>query len=160
MCDGQFHFHQHLVGLKRRGQRADEKIRRGDPAFAPHRLRAQLAGERQDDSRHFRGGVGVRQIAANGSAIANLRVRDVGQRFMDQGQVACGCRIAFELAVACERADADAVRQRRFLHSRKLRQRIDIDQHGRLREPKIHCRNKALTARQKMRLVAVFGLQL
>jgi hypothetical protein len=29
-----------------------------------------------------------------------------------------------------------------------------------LRQPKIHCRNKALAARQKMRLVAVFGLQL
>ena len=45
-------------------------------------------------------------------------------------------------------------------HPGKLCQRVDIDQHRRLRQSKIHCRNKALTARQKMRLVAVFGLQL
>ncbi len=39
--DRQFHFHQHLIGRKRGRQRADEKIRRVDPAFAAHRLRAQ-----------------------------------------------------------------------------------------------------------------------
>ncbi len=42
----------------------------------------------------------------------------------------------------------------------ELAQRIDIDQHGRLGQPEIHRRNKALTAGEKPRLVAVFGLEL
>ena len=43
------------------------------------RLRAQSAAERDRDRRHFRGRVGMREISADGSAIADLRVRDMRQ---------------------------------------------------------------------------------
>jgi len=101
----------------------------------------------------------MREVAADGPAVADLRVGDMGQGFMDQGQVPCRSGITLELAVSRERSDAQTVRSA-VPHACKLCQRVNVDQHSRLRQPKIHCRNKALTPSQKMRLVAVFGLHL
>ena len=104
--DRQFHFHQHLVGLERGGQRADEKIRRGDPSLAVRRLRAQPAGQRQHDGRHFGRRIGMREIAADGAAIADLRMRDMRQRLVRR---AAGLRAwsgsRSRLAVAGQRTD-------------------------------------------------------
>ena len=136
-----------------------KKSARLDPALAVHRLRAQAAAEREHDGRHFRSRIGMREIAADGAAVADLRMRDVRQRFVDQRQFALRHRIALEAAVARQRADAQAVAGA-VIHAGKLVERIDIDQHGRLGQPEIHCRDKALTAGQEARLVAVFGLQL
>ena len=46
------------------------------------------------------------EIAADGAAIADLRVRDVRQSLVDQRQVPRDRRIALEDAVAGQRADA------------------------------------------------------
>ena len=47
------------------------------------------------------------EITADGAAIADLRVRDVGQSLMDQRQVPDNRRIALEDAVAGQRTDAN-----------------------------------------------------
>ena len=52
----------------------------------------------------------MRQVAADRSAVADLRVRDVGQRLMDKGQVPCNPRIVLEVPVLRERSDAEIVR--------------------------------------------------
>ena len=70
-----------------------------------------------------------------------------------------GGGIAFEVAVPRQRADAQPLAGP-VADPGKLLQRIDVDQHRRLREPEIHCRNKTLTAGEKTRFVTVFGLQL
>ena len=79
--EGQFDLHEHFVGLQRRGERAGEKILCGDPSFRFVRLYAHSAVKRQDDGRHFRRWVAVRKVAADGAAIADLRMRDMRQGF-------------------------------------------------------------------------------
>ena len=87
-----------------------KKSRGLDPALAAHRLGAQPAAEREHDRRHFRSRIGMRKIAADGAAIADLRMRDVRQRLGNERQVGCGRRIALEAAIARQRADAQTVR--------------------------------------------------
>ena len=157
---GKFHFHQHLIRLERGGQRADEKVRRVDPSLALRRLRAQPCR---------RASTTIAGISDAGSACARLppmvpRLRICGCAICGSasamsGRCACGRRIAFEVAVTRQRTDAQPL-CRPVADPGKLLQRIDVDQHRRLRQPEIHCRNKTLTAGEKTRFVAVFGLQL
>ena len=80
------------------------------------------------------------------------------QRFVDERQFALDRGIALETAIARHRADAEPIGGA-IPDAGKLAQPIDIDQQSRLRQPEIHRRNKALTARQEARLVAMFGFQ-
>ena len=155
--DRQLDFGQHLIRLERGGQRADKEIARLDPAFASHRLGVQTAAEREHDRRHFGSRIGMRKIAADGAAIADLRMRDDRQRFGDERQFDLRHRIALEAAIARQRADAQAIAA--IPDAGKLFQRIDVDQHGRLRQTEVHGRHQALPAGQEARLVAMFGLQ-
>ena len=101
--DRQFDFGQHLIRLERGGQRADKEIARLDPAFAAHRLRVQTAAEREHDRRHFGSRIGMREIAADGAAIADLRMRDDRQRFGDERQFD---RASSDRARGCDSASA------------------------------------------------------
>ena len=51
----------------------------------------------------------MRKIAADGAAIADLRMRDDRQRFGDERQFDLRHRIALEAAIARQRADAQAI---------------------------------------------------
>ena len=117
----------------------------------------QTATECEHDRRHFGSRVGMRKIAANGAAIADLRMRNDRQRFGDERQFGLRHRIALEAAIARERADAQAVAA--IADAGKLFDRIDVDEHGRLCQPEVHGRHQALPAGQETRLVAMFGLQ-
>ena len=101
----------------------------------------------------------MREVAADGAAIADLRMRDVRQRLVDERQVARGGGVALQAAIAGQRADAQASRAIRR-DPGAIGQRVDVDQHCRLRQPEIHCRNKTLAAGEKSRFIAMFGLQL
>ena len=101
----------------------------------------------------------MRQVATDGSAIADLRVRDMRQRLVDERQVARRGGVALEAPIAGERTDTQASCAV-LLHPGALGQRIDVDQQRRLRQPEIHCRNKALAAGKEPPLVAMFGLEL
>src|SRR5207244_1265634 len=73
-----------VVRLERGRKEALEELARGDCAAAA------LSGDRELGiacnayGRQLGGGVGVRQAAANRAAVADLRVRDVGHRRMQQ----------------------------------------------------------------------------
>lgn len=82
---------------------------------------------------------------------------DVRQRLAHEWQVPRGCGVALEAAVTGHRADTH-LSTGAVAHADKLDERIDVDQHGRLRQPEIHRRNKTLPAREKSRFIAVFGL--
>ena len=61
--------------------------------------------ERQHDRRQFRCRIGVGKVATQRAAVADLRMRDMRQRFADQRQTIGDQRIALKRAVAGERAD-------------------------------------------------------
>ena len=71
-----------------------------------------LAAEREHDGRHFGGRIGMREVAADGAAVADLRMRDVRQRLVDERQVARGGGVALEVAIARQRTDAQAFARR------------------------------------------------
>jgi len=89
----------------------------------------------------------------------DLRVRDVRQRLVEERQVARGQGIALEAPITRQRADAHAL-PAAFLDAGASGQGIDVDQQSRLRQPEIHCRNKALPTGEKSCFVAVLGFQL
>ena len=100
----------------------------------------------------------MRKIAANGSAIADLRVRNMRQRFGDKRHTVRDRRIALQSPVARERTNAHVV-ARTILQTGKCRKRVNVNEHRRLGQPEIHRWNKALTAGQKTRFVAMLGFE-
>src|SRR5438105_9198115 len=60
--------------------------------------------------------------------------------------------------IARQRANPD-LRAFRTFDTRQLAETIDVDQHGRPRQSKIHRWDQALPAGEKARFVAIFGLQ-
>src|ERR1700683_511391 len=98
------------------------------------------------------------QVAADGAAIADLRMRNMRQRLVHERQVArCG-RIALKLPIPGQRTDPQSSRWR-ALHTRAHRQWINVDQYLRLGESEIERRNKTLAARQEASVLAIFGFE-
>ena len=108
--DRQFHFHQHFIGsravLSAPMKKSDAAIQRS-PCFDCAR---NWPASARNNRRHFGCRIGMREIAADGPAIADLRVRDMGQSFVDEWQVSRCRGIALEIPVARQRSDAHAVR--------------------------------------------------
>ena len=97
------------------------------------------------------------EIAADGATITDLRVRDVRQRFTKHGKIPGQAGVVLERAIAGQRADAGAATG--SADPGQFADLIDVDQDGRPGQAKIHGRYQALATGEKLRLVAVFGLQ-
>jgi hypothetical protein len=111
----------------------------------------------QGDRGELRGRIGVRKISADSTAISDLRVRDMGQCFADQGKQACKRCIALQRPVP--RQGADPGRRGRRTNAGKIPDLVDVDQDSGSGQAKIHRWYQALSAGQKFRVVAMFGLE-
>src|SRR4029079_19628010 len=98
-----------FVGFERRGQRALEEIGRLDVARAAlaHYGDFRIAGLR--DAGHFGGRIGVGAGAADGAAVANLIVPDVGDRFLQERMRRGEPFVVEDVAPAHQRTEPDAV---------------------------------------------------
>src|ERR1700757_5124942 len=80
----------------------------------------------QHDCRAFRGRVAMRETAANGSAVANLIVRHMPDRLVQQGMILTDLKTALDIAPPRQRTD----RQPLIIEPdrREIREPSDIDQ--------------------------------
>jgi len=113
--------------------------------------------EGQGDRRKLRGGIGMRKIATDGAAIADLRVCDMGQRFTDQWEQASKGFVALQRPVP--RQGPDPGRRGGRTNAGEILDLIDVDHDRGPSQPKIHRRYQALSPGQKFRVVAVFRLE-
>src|ERR1700758_2022780 len=98
------------------------------------------------------------EIAANGSAATDLRMRDMRQRVSKQRAIMQEPAVPFHRAIACERSHAEVLRVRP-VETGKLCQAVDVDQHGGTRQAEIHRGYQALAAGQEPCLVAISGFE-
>ena len=120
----QLDFHQHFLGLKISRQRAYKKVRRLDPSLLFRRLNAEPGTQGERDRGKLRGRIGVRKIATDGTAVSDLRVCDMRQRFADQRKQLCKTRVALQRAVARQGSNASPTRitgRRSLCRQRRLR---------------------------------------
>jgi len=99
----------------------------------------------------------VRKISADGAAIADLRVRDMRQRFADQGKIARKSRDALQRTVPRDRPNLG--RRGGPTNTGEIRDVVNVDQDRRLSQAEIHRRHQALTASQEFRVVAMLRLE-
>ena len=103
------------------------------------------------DQRHGRqlgGGIGVRQRAANGAAIARLAMPDMAQRFRQQRAISRDLGRGLELALAHHGADAQPAVDHR--DAAQIGDAAEIDQMVGDDVAKIHHRHQRLPARQEI----------
>ena len=90
------HLDEQLAGLEVGGQQADKEVRRLGPALAAGADDTKARLERHRHHRQLGGRVGVRQGAAQGAAVADLRVGDVAGGGAQQRRRAGHPRVALE----------------------------------------------------------------
>ena len=101
----------------------------------------------------------MRQAAADRAPGADRRVADVRggvreQRAGGADAVGAGRRRRWRVIAPSTRRDAVVE------HVRELADPVQVDQHGRRRQPQVHQRHEALPAGERLRVVAVLGEQL
>ena len=82
------------------------------------------------------GRIAVRDVAADGAAIADLRVRDHMRRFGQKRHAILQHFRRDELILGGHRTDADEASF--FADAAQFRNSIQVDQRARLREPQFH----------------------
>ena len=112
--DREAHLRHDLVGLEAARQVRDEELVRGHERATPDGpVTSTVARQRLQQQRQLGRGVGVRDRAADGAAVARRDVPDVGQRERAAaGSAASAARVALEVALRAERADAHVRRRR------------------------------------------------
>src|SRR5262249_19466390 len=98
----------YLVGRKRRGQTVEEEILGQNGTWSIQANNVDLGFTRDSNSGKFGSGIGVRQATANRSAIADLVVRHVFDRFHQQWLGLCKRFIPLDVAPAHECTKGDA----------------------------------------------------
>ena len=150
-------FGDDLVGLERRGQRALEEVGGLDGA------RAALADRGDDrvaglaDAGHLGRRIGMRDAAADRAAVADLVVRDMRHRGLEQRMRGVEPLVVENVAPARQRAEPDAVGA--DLDLAQVLELPQIDQQRRPRHAERHHRHQALAAGQRLRLAVVGGEQ-
>ena len=115
-----------------------EEIARLDPAFTFTDCALRRPPTCSTIAGIFGSRIGMRKIAADGAANCYCGCAMTGSTFGDERQFDWRHRIALEAAIACQRADAQAITA--IADAGKLLDRIDVDQHGGL------CQRKFMAA--------------
>ena len=98
-----------FVGLERRHQRPEKKLGRRDLPRAVLAGDGDLGVAGDGDTRHLRGGIGVRDAAADGAAVADLIMRDMADGGDKERMRAGQARIVENVPPAHHGAELDAV---------------------------------------------------
>ena len=115
----------------------------------------RLGIEQHRHHRQFGGGIGMRETAADGAAVADGEMRHMRHGVGKDRQVPGNQRRGLELKMPRQSTDADA--RRRVLDERQALNAIDIDEYRRLEQAKIEHRNKTLPAGNDFCIVAGTG---
>ena len=119
--DGDQQFLRRQRGLVNSG----EEILRRDPPLAGLAADDDGRVQRHHAGRQFRGGVGVREAAADGAAVADRRMRDMGDRFRQQRRMRGDFGRSLQIDMARQRADGEDIALHRdaaqFGESRRYR---------------------------------------
>jgi hypothetical protein len=111
-------------------------------------LDVDLGVERHQDGGVVGRRIGVRQAAADGAAVAHLRVADRRGRFRERRTLVGQERRRRHRVVRRGGADLDLAVLLR--DARQPRDAGDVDERGRLAEPQLHQRNQAVAAGQQL----------
>ena len=150
-------FGDDFVRLERGHQRTLKEIRRVDHARAGFADDGDLRLAGHDDARHFGGGIGMRDAAADGAAIANLIMRDMLDGRDQERMRLAQSRVVEDVAPAHHGAERDAVI--RDLDLPQLGELAQIDQQRRRGDAERQHRHQALAAGQRLGLAVVRGEQ-
>ena len=134
-----------------------EELARRNPPLAARPASNDGSAKREHAGRQFGGWVGMRKAAPDGAAVADRRMRDMGDRIRQQRSMGCYFRRFQEIDVARQRTDGEDA----FLHRNpaQLGQLADIDNEFGRDQAQIHRRQQALAARQHLGPVAMRGQQ-
>jgi len=150
-------FFEHFRRLERGGQHLDEEVGGLDHALTlaagSHDLRIQ--GDHR--CRPVSGGIGMRQAAADRALVAHLHVAKMRGRLREQRAGAVQQVRGLNLKMRGGRPNSDLAAL--FANVSQVLDASDIDQHFRLRQPQLHCREKAVSAGQKFGVVFMLGQQ-
>src|SRR5438094_222858 len=97
-----------LVPLPHRGQRAGEKLPGADRARSGSTDQSDLGLAGHRDARQFRSGIGMSKAAADCAAVADLIMRDMGDRLTQQRMRDLQPAIVLDVAPTYSGAEADA----------------------------------------------------
>ena len=140
--------HRDLVVLDRRLQRAEEEVVGVDGAGAAYRGHVDRAPQQLEDDGHLGRCVGVDERADRRPAVADRRMRHVGQGEREQGLHPPGVGIREHSRMTRERPDPDpSVVDGDLVQPG---QPVDVDEQGRRRQPHGQQRHQALAAGQHL----------
>ncbi len=94
---------------ERGGERGKEEIRGLDDPRSGAADHGDLGVARHRDPRHLRGRIGMGDAAADGAAIANLIMRDIGDGGLEQGMGGIEPRVVLDVAPAHHGAEPHAI---------------------------------------------------
>jgi len=116
----------------------------------------KAALERHTQSRYLGRWIRVGDAAAKGAPAAYLRVGDQRHCLVNQRRSLGDDRIMLDLGLACHCAQTQSTIRVRA-DEKEFRNPVQIDQHRRLSQAKVHHRNQALPARQDLGVKAILG---
>jgi hypothetical protein len=116
---------------------------------------AQLGIEQQCHHRQLGGRIGMREASADGSAVADRKVRHVGHGAGEHWKMPRDHRRGFQLMVPHQRPDSDD--RRVIADERQARNAVDIDQGRGPQQTEIEHRDEALPARDDLGIASGQG---
>ena len=130
-----------------------KKSPRRDRALAAGSSHHEVSVEGEEHRGKVGGRVAVRDGAADGAAVANLRVADLPRGVGDDGALLAQERARRDVVVAGQRADRDPIAV--VLDVREVGEPSDVDEKGRLGEAQLHERQQRVPAGQQLRVLAL-----
>jgi hypothetical protein len=149
------HLDDDLVGGERGGERALEEIGGLDHADAGLARDRDLGVAGHGDPRHFRRRIGMRDAAPDRAAVADLIVRDMGNRGLEQRMRAIEPPVVLDVAPAHHGAQRHAAVGNP--DAAQVGELAQIDQQRRLGETEGEHRHQALAPGQRLRIAVMRG---
>ena len=138
---------RHLAVADRGREAVDEKVVDGDAPGAGLAANDDRGAGGERDRGPIAGRIVVAQAADHGAHLPHDRIGDHPRRIMDKAPSALADpRRPLDVAVPRDRADCQHVVADAEVV--QIGQRVDVDDHGRAREPEAHRRDEALPASQ------------
>ena len=144
--------YQHLFGLDRGRHDVDEKVVRSDAPAAGRACQLQLRFQRDDDCRPVRRRIRICQRAADGAAIAHLRIGNLVGGLMEDRQYLAQRFGRKQFGMRGQCSDPDAVAD---LDSLQFVDAADIDEQRRRRQPQFQCRDQCMAAGNELGAVGI-----